>query len=172
VLGVQLRPEAVPAVLGVPAAALLNARVELADLWGSAGRDLADRTQEGRSSLQILDLIERAVLRRVSHEPLVPAVGGLRGHLATGRPLDIRRLGVSERQLRRRCVAAYGYGPQLLTRVMRFQGAVDRLRSPATPPLAEIAVEAGYVDQSHMTHEVGEFSGMTPAGLRASLCGS
>lgn len=168
VLGVQLWPDAVPAVLGVPAAALLNSRVDLVDLWGSAGEELADQVRAARSGLHIVDLIERALLRRIDLQLMVPAVGGLRAHLASGRRLDLRRLGVSERQLRRRCVAAYGYGPRLLTRVMRFQVAVDQLRS-RNLSLAQVAVEAGYVDQSHLAHDVGEFSGMTPRGLRASL---
>ncbi len=169
VLGVQLRPDAVAAVLGVPASAVLNTRVGLEDVWGTAGRDLVDQVREGRSVSQLVDLLERAMVRRTGEATLVPAVGSLRAHLANGRPLDLRRLGVGERQLRRRCVAAYGYGPQLLTRVMRFQSALELLRSLGSPPLGELAVLAGYVDQSHLTHEVREFSGLTPGALRKAL---
>lgn len=130
---------------------------------------LVDQVRESRSVSQLLDLLERALVRRIGDETLVPAVGGLRGHLAKGMPLDIRRLGVGERQLRRRCVAAYGYGPQLLTRVMRFQAALELLRRLGSPTLAELAVLAGYVDQSHLTHEVRQFSGLTPRALRAAM---
>jgi transcriptional regulator GlxA family with amidase domain len=119
--------------------------------------------------VHIVDLLESALPPRMAGQTFVPGVGRLRTHLAAGRPLDLRRLGVSERQLRRRCVAAYGYGPQLLTRVMRFQAAVDQLRSPVRPSLAEVAVLAGYVDQSHLSHDVGEFSGLTPSALHRAL---
>jgi transcriptional regulator GlxA family with amidase domain len=51
---------------------------------------------------------------------------------------------------------------------MRFQAAVDQLRSTRLR-LAEVAVRTGYVDQAHMSHDVGEFSGMTPGGLRAAV---
>jgi AraC-like DNA-binding protein len=169
VLGVQLRPEAVPAVLGVPASALVNTRVDLEEVWGPAGRDLGEQVRAARSSGQVVDLAERALVRRTLAETITPSIGSLRAQLAAGQELDVRRLGLSERQLRRRCVAAYGYGPSLLARVMRFQAALDLLRTPASGSLAEVAVLAGYVDQSHLSHDVGEFSGLTPAALRRTL---
>jgi AraC-like DNA-binding protein len=68
------------------------------------------------------------------------------------------RLGLGERQLRRRATAAFGYGPKTLQRVLRFQRALALAR--AGRPLADVAYETGYADQAHMAHEVRELAGV------------
>jgi AraC-like DNA-binding protein len=67
------------------------------------------------------------------------------------------RLGLSERQLRRRSLAAFGYGPKTLQRVLRFQRALRLAR--AGEPLADAAFAAGYADQAHFAHEVRALAG-------------
>lgn len=72
-------------------------------------------------------------------------------------------LGLSERQLRRRFQAAAGYGPKTLQRILRFR----RFLSLTDGDLSRRAAEAGYADQSHLTHDCGELAGLTPAALLA-----
>jgi methylphosphotriester-DNA--protein-cysteine methyltransferase len=76
-------------------------------------------------------------------------------------------IGLSLRQLRRRCHAAVGYGPKTLQRVLRFRRFVSRVDEggPAARDLAIVAAEAGYADQAHLTRECGRLSGLTPAAL-------
>jgi methylphosphotriester-DNA--protein-cysteine methyltransferase len=75
-------------------------------------------------------------------------------------------VGLSMRQLRRRCHAAAGYGPKTLQRVLRFQRFVRMLDAAAGPTdLASAAATAGYADQAHLTRECAAFSGLTPAAL-------
>jgi transcriptional regulator GlxA family with amidase domain len=76
-------------------------------------------------------------------------------------------LGVSERQLLRRCDAAFGYGPKLLARVLRFQAFVQALRVHSQLGLAELALGLGYADQAHLAHDTSELAGQTPRQLRA-----
>ena len=81
-------------------------------------------------------------------------------------------VGLSPRQLRRRCHAAVGYGPKTLQRVLRFRRFVSRIdalaQNPQSPDgldLAGLAVQAGYADQAHLTRECGRLAGLTPAAL-------
>jgi AraC-like DNA-binding protein len=78
-------------------------------------------------------------------------------------------LGLSARQLQRRVADAVGYGPKLLARILRFR----RLQALAAPradgssgdprvPLVELALDAGYADQAHMTDEVTRLAGLSP----------
>jgi AraC-like DNA-binding protein len=60
----------------------------------------------------------------------------------------------------------------VLSRVLRFAAAVERLRAAPEVPLAALAAEAGYADQAHFTHETRDLSGLTPAQLRAALARS
>jgi AraC-like DNA-binding protein len=89
------------------------------------------------------------------------------------RPAPVRDLsratGLSERQLHRRCMAAFGYGPAVLARMLRLQRALRLARSDQGPVhLAELAAAAGYFDQQHFAHEVRTIMGTTPTGLLRS----
>ena len=83
-----------------------------------------------------------------------------------GAPLAHVAAGVdlSERQLRRRFTVAVGYGPKTFARIVRFQRALAQIRRG--DEFAATAAEAGYADQAHMTREVVELAGRTPAALR------
>lgn len=65
---------------------------------------------------------------------------------------------MSARQLQRLIRDAVGYGPKMLQRVLRFR----RLQALAPGPLAELALDAGYADQAHMTSEVTRLAGVSP----------
>jgi len=75
-------------------------------------------------------------------------------------------VGLSGRQLRRRCEAAVGYGPKTLQRVLRFRRFVAQIDAPAGPPgLAQAAADSGYADQPHLTRETLRLAGLPPAAL-------
>ncbi|MDP8911611.1 MAG: helix-turn-helix domain-containing protein, partial [Actinomycetota bacterium] len=78
-------------------------------------------------------------------------------------------LGFSERQLLRRCTAALGYGPKTLDRIVRFQRFRTLATTRAHLGLAELAAEAGYADQPHLTRDCLRLAGETPAALVARL---
>ncbi|HEY7482847.1 MAG TPA: helix-turn-helix domain-containing protein [Streptosporangiaceae bacterium] len=68
------------------------------------------------------------------------------------------RLGISERQLRRRSLAVFGYGPKTLQRVLRFQRALTLARAGGS--LAAVAYDTGYADQAHLAHDVRDLAGV------------
>ena len=73
--------------------------------------------------------------------------------------------GLGERQLRRRCEAAFGYGPKTLARVLRLQRALALAR--AGTPFAAVAADAGYADQPHLSREVRALTGLPLGELLA-----
>lgn len=172
VVGFQVRPGAAAALLGVPASALRDERVDLEDLWGPAARALADAVDDDAGPAAVAGAVERHLAERAATAPdgdplAEPLLDRLAGGGPTGELAD--ELGLGERQLRRRSGAAFGYGPKVLSRVLRFSAAVERLRAAPGVPLADLAVEAGYADQAHLTHETRDLSGLTPAHLRDAL---
>jgi transcriptional regulator GlxA family with amidase domain len=75
-------------------------------------------------------------------------------------------VGLSERQLRRRFEDAVGYGPKRLGRVFRFQRLLDLIHgSHGRARWSELAVAAGYADQSHMINECLALTGGPPTAL-------
>ncbi|MCD2114512.1 helix-turn-helix domain-containing protein [Rhodococcus rhodochrous] len=79
-------------------------------------------------------------------------------------------LGWSDRTLRRRSARAYGYGPKMLSRVLRFRRAVARAR--AGDDFARVAADCGYSDQAHLAREVRALSGVTLGELARGRPGS
>ncbi|MEU3981010.1 helix-turn-helix transcriptional regulator [Streptomyces sp. NPDC026672] len=159
--GLRLHPGAAPALLGVPAHELLNRRVDLSDLWPAAEvrglRDRVDAAEEPTTALEEIAL-ERAPAPDPALRHLVAALGA-------GRPVAAvaAELSIGARQLHRRCLHAFGYGPKTLARILRLQHALALARSGL--PLAETATLAGYADQPHLTRDVRELAGTTPGGL-------
>jgi AraC-like DNA-binding protein len=72
-------------------------------------------------------------------------------------------LGWSRKRLIGRFREHVGVAPKLYGRLLRFQAAVETLRS-ATDDLAfaELALACGYYDQSHLYRDFRAFAGATP----------
>lgn len=67
------------------------------------------------------------------------------------------------RTLRRDVLAAAGLPLRSLAGILRFQRAMRLLKTGAVGTLGELALEAGFSDQAHMTREFRRFGGFTPS---------
>lgn len=155
--GLRFAPGVGPALLGAPAREVRDLRVPLDDLWpGARARRLAARAEAGPAAALDAWAAERA--RTVG--PVDPLLTAVAAALADGRTVAgiAADCGLGERRLRRRCEAAYGYGPRTLARVLRLQRALEMARSGT--PFARVAADAGYADQPHLSREVRALAGV------------
>lgn len=161
--GIRFAPGVGPRVLGVPAAELRDGRVPLAALWPSAEvRRMAERIAGAAGPATAL---ESLVIRR-SPDPLAdPLTTAIARALGAGRPVAAvsDAAGLSERQLHRRSLAAFGYGPKTLARVLRLNRALALARRGT--PQASVAAVAGYADQAHLAREVKALTGVPLGAL-------
>jgi AraC-like DNA-binding protein len=161
------RPGAAAEVLGLSGRGLADTRPGISELWGRAEMERLEWLLATATPREAMAILENAVEARVREAP-DPVVEAAYTLLRSARP-SIRelaaRLGIGERQLHRRCVAALGYGPKTLDRILRFQRF--RTLSLARPRLglAELAAAAGYADQAHLTREALRLGGATPRTL-------
>jgi AraC-like DNA-binding protein len=148
-----------PAALGVPADELRDARVAVDGLW-SPGRVRAWAGALERRSLPDLGRLVAA-----SPDPVTRAVWR---SLRRGVRVDATAagIGLSARQLHRRCLTSFGYGPKTLGRILRFDRAVALARTGAA--LADVAVTAGYADQAHLSRDVRALAGVPLGELLGS----
>ncbi|WP_224402470.1 helix-turn-helix domain-containing protein [Pseudonocardia sp. ICBG1034] len=164
--GLRFRPGALPALLGVPADALRDRRVPLADVLDSGRRGLLRPTPAGDDDAAWLARLALA-LQAAAVDDRTPAPlprAALRA-LAGGMPAAelADRLGVTGRTLHRRCVATLGYGPAVARRVLRFRAAAALLYDGVPP--AAVAARTGYADQPHLSREVRALAGVSPGAL-------
>ena len=165
VLGVRFRPSAGGPALGIPLSELRDQRADLADLRPAQARQLTSTLDPEVAAAQMLDLTA-ALLADGAPDPVVTRAARLLRDPAARAEDVADEVGLSLRQLRRRCQAVVGYGPKTLQRVLRFRRFVSRVDArPEVLDLAALAAEAGYADQAHLTRECGRLSGLTPAAL-------
>jgi AraC-like DNA-binding protein len=171
-VGVGFQPGVGPPLLHLAASEVRDVRVRVEQLWGDRrARELAERVAAQHDDGGRARELERAVrglaaaARPVDQVALEVAARLDQPRPASGRELA-RATGLSARQLYRRCLAAFGYGPAVLARILRLQRALRLARAqPGPPRLAELAAAAGYVDQQHLAHEVRAIMGTTPGRL-------
>ncbi|WP_245974579.1 helix-turn-helix transcriptional regulator [Thermomonospora umbrina] len=156
--GVRFRPGMASPALGVPADAVRDGRPALAELWGDEAEALAERLAGAQSPPAVLTgaVVERVRSSDLAADPVAPLVAA---GVAEGSVRDLAdRLGLGDRQLRRRSLAAFGYGPKTLQRILRFQRALALVRAGGAP--ADAAYASGFADQSHLAHEVKALAGV------------
>lgn len=168
-VGAQLRPGAAECLFGVPADALAGMHVRLDALCGAGAEALRERLLETGSPAERLDLLERWLAARL------PRVHGLHPAVAEAlcvfeRSASVRaaveRSGYSHRRFIALFRRAVGLPPKLYARVRRFRGLIERLSVQPDLAWTELAVDAGYSDQSHFVREFREFAGVTPQVYR------
>ncbi|MFJ3882595.1 helix-turn-helix domain-containing protein [Streptomyces sp. NPDC090077] len=165
--GLRLAPGSAPALLGVPARELRDRRVELADLWPAAEvRRLTERTAAYEDPCAALEALART--RLAAAGPPDPLPAEVTARLRAGQPVSAvaAAVGLGERQLHRRSLDAFGYGPRTLGRILRLQHALALARRGL--PQAEVAFAAGYADQAHLAREVRALAGTTLGAYTAS----
>ena len=158
-VGVRFYPGTAPTFLGVPAHELRDRRVELADLWPAAAvRRLRGRLDAAADPATALE--EVALQRAAETGPPDPLLGRTVAALDAGRTIAATadELGLGARRLHRSSLAAFGYGPKTLARVLRLQRALALAR--AGVPFAETAARTGFADQAHLARDVRELAGM------------
>ncbi|MEU7565424.1 helix-turn-helix domain-containing protein [Streptomyces fradiae] len=158
--GVRFAPGDAPALLGVPAHELRDRRVDLADLWPAARvRRLAGRVAAAGSHAAALEEAALCLAAGAPRpDPLARAVAArLDAGWSVAAAADAVELGV--RQLHRRSLDAFGYGPKTLARILRLRRALALVRSGT--PFASAAALAGYTDQAHLARDSRALTGRT-----------
>lgn len=160
--GVRLSAGAAAGVLGVPLHHLANQRVALEELWGARGHHWQQRLHEGGDALQALHALCRQHATPVDRR-MAWTFAQLADQAALRVPALCAALGISERQLRRRCHVAFGYGPKTLERILRLQRFL-RLAGHY-PTLTAAALEAGYGDAPHLVRDARRLAELSPREL-------
>jgi AraC-like DNA-binding protein len=168
VVGIRLRPGVAFLLTGVAMEMLVDRRLDLASI--KPFRDLVAAEPRPRTAPEHIASLEQFLIDRLEHAAIHPVVASVLAELERKRGgLRASELaahsGVSPRQLNRLMRRWVGYGPKRLATIVRFQATLHEMEQLAQPPVASLAMENGYYDQSHLTHDTVRFSGATPGEL-------
>jgi AraC-like DNA-binding protein len=169
-VGVHFRPGGAFPFLGISPSEIVDAHVQLDDLWGYDGRNLREQLLAVGSSSERFRLVEAALLQRLRRaRPGHPAArAGVEALRAGGNAVRVAEVATGVGLSRRRFVEVFerevGLTPKLYARLQRFHRVKQHLAVHGGPPCwATFALTSGYFDQSHMIREFVEFSAMSPA---------
>ncbi len=168
-VGAELYPGAAELLLGVPADELAGTHTPLEDLWGAVARQARERLLEADGVSGRLDLFESLLAARLPRaRGLHPAVAQALERFAVNAPVRdvVTASGYSHRRFIALFRRAVGLPPKLYCRVLRFQGALDRVASEPASSWVELALTAGYADQPHFSREFRELAGLSPGRYR------
>jgi AraC-like DNA-binding protein len=160
-LRVRLGPGGARPLLGGSVRDLVDRVVPLTELWGRApAEELAGLLADGDLSQvgETLSRYRRGDVVDLVREAATLLAGG-RDRVAT----TARRLNVSERHLRTVFTDGVGLSPKQFARIDRVRTV---LATPADRRFAQLATDAGYYDQSHMTAEFRTVMGVAPHAFR------
>ena len=167
-IGVRLRPGVVFNLTGVGAYTLVNRSIELRDHESLCAIDSIDPLPQ--TSVEWIDALQALLIAKLEGTRIHPLVEKAlaeiqaeQGNLSI--PELAARCGSSERNLSRLMRDWIGYGPKRYAGIVRFQSTLAQMERVPALPIAALAMETGYFDQSHLTADVARYAGATPGRL-------
>jgi AraC-like DNA-binding protein len=168
-IGVDFKPGGAYPFFGPPASEFRDAHLPLETLWGIRGVDEPRECLMRAQTLQErLAVLEAVLLGHLAH-PLTrhPAVTlALRAFSTAPRGQVIAQvadqLALSHGHFIRVFRDEVGLSPKQYYRIRRFNRALRRIHREDRPDWTQLALESGYYDQAHLTHEFQRFAGVSP----------
>lgn len=167
--GVRLQPAAVQAVTGCAACELRDRAEACAVINPELDRALLYRLEHSKCFADAVIAYEQVLgtLLRQQIDSKVAAAAHVIDN--TGGRAKIEEValavGLSERQLQRRFNQAVGLTPKQFARVRRLRSTTVAMLDTELTDWAGLAAEAGYADQSHLTHEFNALTGHLPTSF-------
>lgn len=92
----------------------------------------------------------------------------VRGLIGNSLPITLiaRRCGVTPEHASRMCRRWFSANPTIIRREFRARKALELLKAGCRP--AQVATEAGFADQPHMTRTLKSMTGATPAHIQSN----
>jgi AraC-like DNA-binding protein len=173
-LGVRFRPGAAAGFLGIDMSAMADCEVLLASIAGrSRAAALADGVTNARTPSAALGTAalwldeHRRRMPAPQHAVTRPAVQLILRARGETRIADVAaRLNVHPRRLERAFARELGIRPKLFARIVRLNAALAMLGRGERNRAVEIALAAGYFDQSHMSRDFRVVAGRNACSPR------
>ncbi|MDQ0085639.1 AraC-like DNA-binding protein [Variovorax boronicumulans] len=170
-LSVTLRPGAAAALLGLPVGEIGGSAVHLDALWQGEGTELLGRMAEAPDDAARVAMLHAVLQRRLRDSSATAGNTAAAMHAAQLiAASDGRRslrevattVGVGERRLQQLFHAHVGLSPRAWSRLARMHGCLRALRLQSSPAWADVALDSGFYDQSHLVNEFRALCGVTP----------
>jgi AraC-like DNA-binding protein len=162
IVGIRLKPGIAAAVLNENVKNIVDREVPLEDLWGSRAPKLQDDVSHDEKR-RLLESIILWKLRTVDGR-VMDAVRRLSADPNQSTEELAARYRVTARHLLRLFETHVGYGPKALARIFRLQRTLS-IAGSSRLVFSDLALAAGYSDQSHMYREFAALCSELPSDV-------
>jgi AraC-like DNA-binding protein len=165
---VAFQPTGTWRLLNINMGNIINKGLDATAFWGEALIKLIQKLKRQSSYDSMVDLVEKfleeqqklscrkqEVIDEVATEMLNPLTDYTLEQWSKKACLSIR-------QFQRNFITRVGVSPKLFIRIVRFEGAMKIKNEYPAKSWAEIALECGYTDSSHILREFKEFADFPP----------
>jgi AraC-like DNA-binding protein len=167
-IGIRFRPGGARALLDHPLSTLTDHVVELDLIDPALASELTGRVRDARTDAERIACIEHLLTQRMAsrlagHDSvrfICNSIWRARGIVRIGDLVE--RTGLSHRRVMDYFARDVGMTPKALAGICRFQNVLTRISSSSMPDWSAVAVDCGYFDQAHLSHEFRRLSGLAP----------
>ncbi len=164
------QPAGLAVLLDTPLRELFNRNIPLKYLLKDQTNALEDRLYEARTFSERIRIVEQFLFDRLKKHPGKPHLPRMRRSVAlinqSRGMVSVDDLAaescLSRKQFERVFQQYIGTSPRRFMRIVRFQNALYEKSLRPELNLTSLTYRCGYFDQSHMTHDFLQISGMTP----------
>lgn len=151
----------------MPADYLSNVRIDSEQLWGIKGKVLEEQIMMAHSYEQRVHLVSNFFLERIKMigdqemafvQQFKSVIDNNSLHAITS---FAHHCNLSRRQFERKLKMYSGFSPKEFFNIIRFKNVLKEIEQ-RNKSLAQVAMDAGYYDQSHFTNEFKKLSGYNP----------
>jgi AraC-like DNA-binding protein len=166
VCGVRMRPEFARALLGFPMSELTDQTVDVNEL-GLFSPSEREALADSCSLKSCLYDVDQSLLRMALQvkSKVDPRVKMLIDKVEESSSVEIDQIGLSKQHLRRIFKQNIGFSFKRFHRIHRLKLAQSYYLENPSSPLVELALKAGFFDQSHMINDCKKLTGMKPKDL-------
>ena len=171
-VGIAFRPSGWRALFEQSHAEFANDILSLSELWGELAITLHREVSSLTTDAEKIALVEDILLQRLDQLAIYDVDEAMAKfevivrHDSTMRIDEAaEEIGISVRQLERRCKYSFGLSPKSVLRRSRFLDMAAAMRGFSSPSESALA-ELRYCDQSHLNKEFKRFTHMTPGQFR------
>ena len=168
VIGIAIRPSGWRGLFEQSHGNFSDKLFHLQDVWGETANYLQDQIEQASSDDGKVAAMEDGIRRRLDEigtRRVDEQIAKFEVFTRTDSGIKVedaaREVGLSVRQLERRCHMTFGLTPKAVLRRSRFLDMASAMRGFSTASDADLA-ELRYFDQSHVAREFKRFTRMTP----------
>jgi AraC-like DNA-binding protein len=159
---------------GVPSSKVINHTYDADAVLGKPISELEQRLGNCKTFQQRVLLANHFFAERLKHARAMDRMAFAANRILSSsgnlQSADLaRQAGIGVRQFQREFSARFGASPKLVSRMVRFQNALDAKARSSTKSWTDVAHELGYYDQMHMVHDFREFTGESPTQTLSQL---